>query len=141
MYGDRYELPETILVTSRFVSSQLRRSHYALVCYSEQQLRMVSSDYLIALGSLRNLVSGRKVGSSQVTAVVEHSPDTSEDTTQYSVSMRARLVSPFFVKLTEHVIVSGEREETKQQKDWASEVERCWEKKSTHISQLVFSAD
>jgi len=38
--GDRYELSKTALVTSRFVPSGPRRSHYALVCYSEQPLHL-----------------------------------------------------------------------------------------------------
>jgi hypothetical protein len=138
--GDRYVLPETVLVTSRFVPSQPRRSHYALVCYSEQQLRMVSSDRRIALGSLRNLVSGRKVGASQVTAVVERTPDTAQDTSQYSVSMRARLVPPFFVKLTEHVVISCEFDDATREKDWACAVGRHWAKKSASSTQLVFSS-
>ncbi len=138
--GDRYELPETVLVTSRFVSSQARRSHYALVCYSEQRLCMVSSDHRIALGSLRNLVSGRKVGASQVTAVVERMADGTEYTSQYSVSMRARLVPPFFVKLTEHVIISGEFDDVTEAKGWPGAVERRWAKKSASSAQLVFSS-
>lgn len=138
--GDRYELPETVLVTSRFVPSHPRRSHYALVCYSEQPLRMVSSDRRIALGSLRNLVSGRKVGASQVTAIVERTLDAAENTSQYSVSMRARLVPPFFVKLTEHVIISDEFEDATQVKNWPCAVERRWSKKSAGSTQLVFSS-
>jgi hypothetical protein len=108
--GDRYELPETVLVTSRFVPSHPRRSHYALVCYSEQP------------------------------AIVERTLDAAENTSQYSVSMRARLVPPFFVKLTEHVIISDEFEDATQVKNWPCAVERRWSKKSAGSTQLVFSS-
>jgi hypothetical protein len=101
---------------------------------------MVSSDRRIALGSLRNLVSGRKVGASQVTAIVERTLDAAENTSQYSVSMRARLVPPFFVKLTEHVIISDEFEDATQVKNWPCAVERRWSKKSAGSTQLVFSS-
>jgi len=136
--GDRYVLPKAALVTSRFVPSGPRRSHYALVCYSEQPLRMASSDCRIAFGSLRNLVSGRKIGASQVTAVVERTQDTAQDTSQYDVSMRARLVPPFFVKLTEHVIISNEFEDTSSERDWPKAVERCWAKRAFGQEELAF---
>jgi len=128
--GDRYDLPKTVLVTSRFVPPQPRRSHYALVCYSEQRLCLASSDRRIALRSLRNIISGRKVGASQVTAVVECKSEAAEDAWQYDVAMRARLVHPFFVKLTEHMIVSDELDDASSVTDWPRAVERCWVKKS-----------
>jgi hypothetical protein len=133
--GDRYELPKTVLVTSRFVPSQPRRSHYALVCYSEQRLSLASSGRRIAFRSLRNLISGRKVGASQVTAVVERRTDAVEDACQYDVALRARLVPPFFVKLTEHVIVSDEFDNAASLTDWPCAVERCWAKKSASRAQ------
>jgi hypothetical protein len=138
--GDRYVLPKTALVTSRFVPSGPRRSHYALVCYSEQPLRMASSDRRIAFGSLRNLVSGRKIGASQVTAIVERTQDTAQATSQYDVSMRARLVPPFFVKLTEHVIISNEFEDTGSERDWPKAVDRCWAKRVFGQVELAFDS-
>jgi hypothetical protein len=56
---------------------------------------------------LRNLVSGRSVAASQVTAVVERSDEASEASgTTYLVRLRARLVAPYFVRLTDPVVVS-----------------------------------
>jgi hypothetical protein len=138
--GDRYELSKTALVTSRFVPSGPRRSHYALVCCSEQPLHLASSDHRIAFGSLRNLVSGRKVGASQVTAIVERILDTGQDSSQYDVSMRARLVPPFFVKLTEHVIISNEFDDASSVIDWPRAVERCWAKRTFGRGALAFDS-
>jgi hypothetical protein len=101
---------------------------------------MVCSDRQIAFGSLRNLVSGRKLGASQVTAVVERTPDAAEGTSNYNVSMRARLVHPFFVKLTEHATLSDESNDATQEKDWPCAFERRWAKKSASSAQLVFSS-
>jgi len=133
-------LSKTALVTSRFVPSGPRRSHYALVCCSEQPLHLASSDHRIAFGSLRNLVSGRKVGASQVTAIVERILDTGQDSSQYDVSMRARLVPPFFVKLTEHVIISNEFDDASSVIDWPRAVERCWAKRTFGRGALAFDS-
>lgn len=106
IWGERYELPEASIVTSRYDPLRPRISHYALVCYREQKLGLEVSGRQISLGSLRNLVTGRKVGSSQVTAVVERKSESSVRAVRYSVSMRAFLVPPFFVRLTEPALVS-----------------------------------
>lgn len=106
LWGDRYELPEAALVTSKFDPSKPMRTHYALVCHSERHLNLSSSGMRIALGSLRNLISGRMVGASQVTAVVERRSESMAGAYSYDISMRAYLAPPFFVRLTDPVIVS-----------------------------------
>ena len=59
------------------------------------------------MSELRNLVSGRPVGASQVTAVVERFTVSSEvSATSYVVRLRARLVAPYFVRLTDPVTFS-----------------------------------
>lgn len=138
--GDPYELPKTALVTSRFVPSGSRRSHYALVCYSERPLNLSSSVHRIAFESLRNLVSGRKVGASQVTAVVERKSESIGDSRSYDVSMRARLVAPFFVKLTEPIVVSNYVGGSTSKPNWPREVERYWAKKTAERLKPKFDA-
>lgn len=100
LQGQRHELPRHAVVTSRY--SPHRRSHYALVCYSEAPLRLTASSAQLSVGALRNIVSGASVGSSQVTAVVRRVHlGSGSGGRPYSVAMRARLVPPYFVRLFE----------------------------------------
>jgi len=100
--GDRYEVPETIRVTSGgSCPDAAPRCHYALVCSTEDPLSM--SDFgRVTFQELRNLVSGRCLGASQVTAVVKQAKEAAgKDGTDYIVAMRAALVPPYFVRLYE----------------------------------------
>ena len=98
--GERYPLPDASVVTSRFAPT---RSHYALVCFSPQPLRIASSPEELAFRSLRNLISGRPLGASQVTAVVKRNERPSERGPVYPATIVAELRAPFFVRLTEAV--------------------------------------
>jgi hypothetical protein len=92
--GDRIALPHTVRVTSR-----PSRSHYALVCSVTDTLDIAHLGRL-RLGELRNLDSGRPLGTSQVTAVVTREVNTVPDTDYgYPIALRARLVEPYFVRL------------------------------------------
>lgn len=91
--GSLFRLPDRVIVTSR---SSRSRSHYALICQSSEPL--VTGDHgRLSLQTLRNLVSGNAVGSSQVTAVVRRPAETHAGA--YVVALRARLVAPYFVRL------------------------------------------
>jgi hypothetical protein len=93
--GDRIMLPDTIRVTSR-----PSRSHYALVCSVTDPLEVAHLGRL-RFSELRNLVSGRLLGASQVTAVVRREVDAIPGRDDgYVVALRARLVEPYFVRLT-----------------------------------------
>ena len=93
--GKRVVLPEA----ARVMSGHARRAHYALVCHSDEPLRLEDVGR-IRFGALRNLVSGNPLGASQVTAVVELMQPSPADG-EYPVALRARLVSPYFVRLDE----------------------------------------
>jgi hypothetical protein len=101
--GGRYEVPVGSLVTSRFKSSSGHTKHYALVCSSLTPLQIDTNGEMLAFRRLTNLVSGRRVGASQVTAVVQQSEhsDLSAPERYYRAVVRARLVFPYFVELTE----------------------------------------
>jgi hypothetical protein len=67
--GERFRLPEHSLVTSRYDPERPRREHFALVCKCEAIVKSSHEDELTT-SELRNLIPGRPVGASQVTAVV-----------------------------------------------------------------------
>jgi hypothetical protein len=92
--GDRIALADTVRVTSR-----PSRSHYALVCSASEPLDLGHLGSL-RFGELRNLVSGNRLGASQVTAVVSRELNGLADGDDgYVVALRARLVEPYFVRL------------------------------------------
>lgn len=114
--GSIQPLPAHALVTSRATTGTGdKRRHYALVCQSDFRLRLERLGALNA-SHLWNLGSGNtRVGSSQVTAVVEHGALYSDDVPGegpfYEVNMRARLAFPYFVRLTRPLPVPHEARE------------------------------
>jgi hypothetical protein len=104
--GDCFEIPLGSMVTSRWGDN--KRQHFALVCYSETPLRPSSGDQRIHARLLRNLISGRQVGSSQVTSVVErvHGQGVGRS---YPITMRIALAAPYFVRLREPVLLHSSR--------------------------------
>ena len=94
--GGYYEIPKACAVTSRWTEN--KRHHFALVCYSAIPLQPGNGDQHVYVDSLRNLISGKKVGSSQVTSVVERI-DCGRTGRAYSVALRIKLVAPYFVRL------------------------------------------
>jgi hypothetical protein len=79
--------------------------HYALICASDEPLAVTELGQLWA-GSVRNLLSGKAVGASQVTAVVRHERAVAARGASYAIAFRARLVEPYFVRLRDPVCVS-----------------------------------
>lgn len=105
--GNRYEVPETIRVTSgSSCPDEAPRCHYALVCATDAPL-LISDFGSVTFQELRNLISGRGLGASQVTAVVKQADEPSKDGTAYLVALRATLVPPYFVRLREAEPVSN----------------------------------
>ena len=96
IHGERWELPPFSVVTSRNAG---RRNHYALVCYSDRPLTPSEDLGKLEFGSLLNLVSGRRLGFSQVTAIVRRK-EQSDGGPTYPVSWSAQLRAPYFVRLT-----------------------------------------
>jgi hypothetical protein len=105
LLGDRFQLPGSVLVTSSGDPST-KLAHYVLVCAAEHPLACDDLGQL-SLGALRNLLSGKPVGASQVTAVVEHMTE-APSRSRYPVALRATLVPPYFVRLHEPAAMRGD---------------------------------
>lgn len=99
--GGRFELPTSARVTSGGPVGGPGRAHYALVCASSSPLSISPGDADLDFFALRNLVSGSPLGVSQVTAVVRTIREQPPSDMRYGVAMRAELVPPYFVRLTE----------------------------------------
>lgn len=96
--GEPFAIPEGALVTSRFDPKSPKLVHYALVCHSEAPLTLLQNGANMQFRALRNLVTRRPIGASQVTAVVEYEDRHSRVSEGYTVAMRAHLVPPYFIK-------------------------------------------
>ena len=107
LWGELYTLPEHSRVTSRLPAPSAKPAHYALICYRPNPLAISSSGPVVAFDSLRNLVSGQRVGASQVTAVVRREVGEVVSGRRYHVALRASLVYPYFVRLTQAVPVEA----------------------------------
>lgn len=102
--GGVFPMPQHSIVTSRFDPAAPRRAHYALVCYGYEPLRSSPENDQISVQCLTNILTGRPVGSSQVTAVVQHHRVGPEGT-RYEVAIRAYLVHPYLLRLCEPLVV------------------------------------
>lgn len=104
--GQHFDLPGGSVVTSRAKQDGRRNRHYALVCASNSSLRIDLDDHRIPFSALRNLLTNRPVGASQVTAIVRQMDDDLPSSgAVYRVAMRALLVSPHFIELLNPVPV------------------------------------
>jgi hypothetical protein len=123
--GERFELPASSLITSRYDRGMFRLARYALVCFSEISLFNAHLSEKITPSELRNLMSQRPVGSSQVTAVVENVRLSKALTPGYDVSIRAKLVPPYFLRLSNPVPLPRVTES----EHWEVTVRQAWEQK------------
>ncbi|HEY4217894.1 MAG TPA: hypothetical protein VGM67_12205 [Gemmatimonadaceae bacterium] len=135
--GRSQPLPPHTLITSRSTTGTGDKTrHYALVCHSDTRLRLerlgeLNASHLWNLGSATT-----RVGSSQVTAVVEHGALYSDDVPGagpfYEVNMRARLAVPYFVRLSRPLLLPQEArfnltrhmDPTFVENDWMAHVHR-----------------
>jgi hypothetical protein len=108
--GHPYYLPEHSLVTSRRDERSPRDFHFALVCESSSPIDPCEDAPSIQLSRLRNLVTGSAVGSSQVTSVVQCVDGTTGPSAEYLVTVMARLVAPYMVRLTNGVMIPNPRQ-------------------------------
>lgn len=122
--GDSFDLPATSLVTSRYDPQAPKAVHYALVCSSDERLAISSCGEKIAFSALRNLLTGRPLGSSQVTAVVAHDPHTDSEVSNavYEVAIRARLTYPYLLRLRNPVLLPSPDATS----NWQSVVRQVW---------------
>jgi hypothetical protein len=108
--GRSLPLPPYVLVTSRAhtQSGLPKQAHFALLCRSDSNLTPVS-DVELNFCALRNLRTGRPLGYSQVTAVVElPTADVAPSSTTYPVELVAKWQRPFVARLTSPVTLVSE---------------------------------
>lgn len=102
--GRQVRLPDAAVVTSRWDPARPQTPRYALVCSSDAPLALEDLGEL-SFEALTNLASGAPVGASQVTAVVRRAPATSATRSRrYQVALRARLVTPYVLRLVDPVV-------------------------------------
>jgi hypothetical protein len=97
--GEPVLLPEHACVTSRWDPARPDAARYALVCGSDEPLRLEDHGEL-CFGSLRNICSGAPIGASQVTAVVRRDSVQQDRGRAYQVALRASLVKPYLLRLS-----------------------------------------
>jgi hypothetical protein len=123
LLGEEYRLPEQSLVTSRFYLVKPRAKHYALVCYSKSPIEVRVGSEEIHFTGLRNLLTSRPVGASQVTAVVQMSAsEPYKAGASYGVAFRAHLTPPYLVSLRTPVALTVSGDEH----SWAEIVRQTW---------------
>lgn len=118
--GDPYDLPFHTLITSRIDLNNPRDTHYALVCRSTNELSVDTTDASIDMAGLRNLLTGRPVGASQVTAVVKITSKLQSPGNCYKIGFRAQLTPPYLVRLRNPIPIPRPANET----SWTTAVER-----------------
>jgi hypothetical protein len=122
--GEEYRLPEHSLITSRFDPLKPKTRHYALVCYSETEINIGLPSEQIHFGAVRNLLTSRPVGASQVTAVVQKKATSPHlKSTPYDVAFRARLAPPYLVLLRAPVPLAYSEAGGR----WAEIVRQMWD--------------
>ncbi len=131
LQGDSFVLPQCSMVTSRYDPALPRGSHYALVCFSERPLNGARSEDKIVFAGLRNLKTGRPVAASQVTAVVQRKAAPHFIAPVYEVTIRAKLVFPYFLRLREPQVLSKNGEDC----NWAKTVSQTWEQRKSGVLQ------
>ncbi|MHC6083198.1 hypothetical protein ACYT85_08145 [Ralstonia solanacearum] len=105
--GRMHPLPPHTFVTSRATlpSGKKKTFHYALVCMSPTVLKG-HSGLSVYPDSLRNLSTGKGLGASQVTAVVDCvEPTNGEHAKSYPVAFTVELEAPYFVRLAQPTVL------------------------------------
>jgi hypothetical protein len=120
--GTPFELPAHALITSRLDIAAPKCSHYTLVCATDTPLTAERPIGLLDAGAIENLLTGRPIGASQVTAVVRRRERRPTFSRQYEIALQARLVPPFFLRLQEPILLPLERDDA----DWETVVTSVW---------------
>jgi hypothetical protein len=102
-------LPRGTLVTSRMPhhGDMHAARHYALVCHRTEPIVLESTPPAIDIGKLVNFGSGRPVGGSQTTCVVQQNHE-GESTRTYSAVLTATLHPPYAVRLADPTLFTTE---------------------------------
>jgi len=124
--GEEYPLPRHSLITSRQNNSSSKRTHYALVCSSDSPLSLPVPTSELSFRNLRNVLSGKPLGVSQITAIVTRDKSDQQAGVVYKVSLRANLAPPYFLRLRnpEAIPVNGD-----SGKNWAGRVHSVWQER------------
>jgi len=139
LFGDFIPMPSTSLVTSRLDPQSPKSTHYALVCYRESSLTLGEESQEIEFSDLRNILTGRSVGASQVTCVVEHSLSRAGASKSYPISLRARLIDPFLIRLQDPLPIQMNSGVPLKDESWSEAVREIWDRRvSSRIEQLAF---
>jgi hypothetical protein len=123
IFGEPFAMPKSSLITSRFDPTSPKTAHYALVCHSDQPLTLNGSAEISA-ASLRNLLTGRSVGASQVTAVVDRRLSSESASSIYTVAFRTRLIPPYLIRLSDPFILPPGSIGNQGVNDWTEIVQR-----------------
>jgi hypothetical protein len=136
--GDEYRLPKYSLITSRFDPLRTRAKHYALVCYRKEPITTEPLLDKVQISDLRNLLTSRPVGASQVTAVV-HLNETAScgESSSYNVAFKAQLTPPYFILLREPVPLTP----SEKCHSWTEIVCQTWDNRKGHGSRLSRASD
>jgi hypothetical protein len=102
------ELPACSLVTSRSVTvgGRPKEVHYALVCSTQATICTEPVGDLDA-GQLVNVLSGRPVGSTQITAAVSLTPKRRPNPSTYQINFVAKLSGPGQVRLARYAPITS----------------------------------
>jgi len=119
--GTPFDLPSRALITSRLDLAAPKSTHYALVCAAAAPLTMAGAGGVVDIGELENLLTGRPIGASQVTAIVRRRKGRAV-AREYNVVLRARLVPPYFLRLRDPILLPRERDA----QEWQSVVANVW---------------
>lgn len=122
--GVERSLPPHALITSRADSSSgPKKVHYALMCYSSEELALHTSGELFDPSAFRNAgASGAPVGASQVTALLRRVEGNSP-TSDYKINLSAWLTGGYWVRLTDPVEVEPAKRALLARLDSANEAE------------------
>jgi hypothetical protein len=94
-----HEIPSHVLVTSKLTNgSNARRVHYALMCSSDEELRLNDRGPFDPLAYRNISEAGGPVGPSQVTAFLVRTTAES-GVSDYRINLRARLAGSYWVRL------------------------------------------
>lgn len=99
--GASLPLPPHIIITSRgHVGENVKARHYALFCSSSSPLTERQASFAtVQPATLVNFSSLRRVGASQVTAVVRQMRAGEASATEYNVAFTAKLAGPRYARL------------------------------------------
>lgn len=122
--GRRFEIPAGSRVTSRLGGRGATPKHFALVCYSEDDLRGRGDGLAFGSSAVCNYMSGNRVGASQVTSVVRPIGNIFDGSGPYQVAFRATLAYPYVATLTNPVALTAAGERVDHVADWPSGVDR-----------------